>query len=135
MIGAVKAVCRRHRFARVLSKIRMLCMKYGALSFTKHRDAYFVHRRSTDCIRMRDIDLLNSFIRQVTEPGQVRSPGLESREGLFQMMLFEIVIARQMLLLCDLVIDLYRKLVAGFVTQRHALKRVTSYICLWHKLL
>src|SRR5882724_7975953 len=113
----------------------MLRMQKCALPFTKHREAYFVHRRSTDCIRMRDIDLLNSFIRQVPEPGQVCTARLESREGLFQMMLFEIVIARQMLLLCDLMIDLYRKLVAVFVTQGHALKGVISNICLWHKLL
>ena len=134
-IGGVREAIRRgHGLTRVLHQVGMLGMQERCLTFAEHRESNFVYRRRTNRVRMADIDLLNSFVRQVTESRQVGTSGLESRKRLLQMVLFEIIVARQMLLFRKLVIHFYSELIAVLVPKRNSLKSAVSDIRLRHKL-
>ena len=77
---------------------------------------------------MRNVYLLRSLISQIAKARQRRSTRLEARERFGQIMLREIVVAREMLVLRKLMVDLRCKLVAPLVSKRYSLKRAVRTI-------
>ena len=96
--------------------------------FPEEREPDFVHSGRADSPSVADVDLLRTIIRQVAKSGQVGAARLETCKRLLKMMLREIVVAGQVLLAGQLVIDLRRKLVRVLVSDRYCLEKAASLV-------
>src|SRR5580765_2348654 len=97
-------------------------MQERALSFAGECETRFVHRSRADRPGVCDVYLLRSLIRQISKTRQRRSTRLETREWFSQIVLGEIVIAREVLVLRKLMVDLHGELITSFMPQRHSLE-------------
>src|SRR6267143_2498738 len=80
---------------------------------------------------MAHVKWLNSLIRSVAETRKVSAARLESRKWLRKIVLREIVVARQMLILTELVVNFDGELIAPLMSQRHSLELRTSVLRIW----
>src|SRR6266403_4063687 len=102
----------------------MLRVQKGTLPFAEKSESYFVHCCRTDRPGMTHVELLNALIRQITESRQSRPARLESGEWFRQIVLRKVVVAREALVSCQLVINLGGELIAALMAKRHILKSV-----------
>src|SRR5262249_28088029 len=101
-----KALGGRNRLAGILHERCMLWMQKRALAFAEKGEPQFVDGSRSDGPSVADVYLLNALIRKIPEIGQRRSAGLKLCKRLRQIMLGEIVVARQVLILGQLMVDL-----------------------------
>ena len=105
------------------------------LSFTEKVEPRFIHGCGAQRPRVAQIELLDAFIRKISESRQACSAGLEARERLRQVVLREIVVTGEVLIFCQLVIHLKGRLVGSLVPHGHSLKRSIRSIRQRHKLI
>src|SRR5580765_8732287 len=97
-------------------------MQKRALPFSKVREPDFIDCGRANRPGVRNIYLLSALVRQIAESWKRSATRLESREGLLQVVLVEIVVAGEMLVLRQLMINLYCKLIASLVPERNSLE-------------
>ena len=131
-VGVGKAIGGRDRRAGVLHQRRVLRMQERALPFAEKCKTRLVHRSRPDGPGMRDVYLLGSLIGQIAEPRKRGASRLKARERFGQIVLRKIIIARQMLIFCQLMIDLRRELITPLVSQRHSLERTVRTVRIGH---
>ena len=117
-----KTVRCRHRHTRIRYRCRVLWVQKCPLALAEKCKARLIHRCRANGPRVTDVDLLHALIGKIAKSWQIRPARLKTRERLREIMLREVVVAAQMLVLRDFMIDLQRKLIRALVPQRHRLK-------------
>src|SRR5690349_2767734 len=110
-------------------------MQKRSLPFPEQRESSLVHSRSANRPGVADVDLLDALVGQIAESRQVRPARLESGKRFREVMIGQIVVAGQVLTLCQFMINLDRKLVAALVPEGYALEQTVADICLRHELI
>src|SRR5215469_5435415 len=88
-------------------------MVQAALSFTEIVEPEFVDGRRADGGSVADVPLLHASLKESTEARNVRTSGLEVREGIGAMQVVEVVVSREMLCGAEIVIEAYGELVVS----------------------
>ena len=100
----------------------MLWMQERALAFAEESESRFIHRGRSESPSMAHVQLLDSFIGQISKPWNIRAARLEPGERLFQIVLREVIVAGKVLIFSQLVVNLHRELVAPLVPEWHSLE-------------
>src|SRR5215813_4006763 len=109
-------------------------MQKCSLSFAKESESRLIDGRSANGPCVADVYLLRPVIRQISKAGEVRAASLKAGKRLFQMMLRKVIVAGQLLISREFMIDLHRELVRVLVTKWHTLKECIADVCLRHKM-
>ena len=83
---------------------------------------------------MADVQLLHALIGEVAKTRKICSASLETRERLRKKVLRKVVIAGQMLVLGQLMIDFSRELIGALMPDRHSLEGSVRAVGMRHEL-